>query len=346
MGVYDEGWDVLREQRRQGAVAQGLIPADAGMVHMASTLDWAGLNNERRRYEAKRMAVYAGMIEAMDFHIGRLIAYLEAQGVARNTVFIFTSDNGAEASGPDDPGRFPNSVMVANSGYHNDYERLGLRGSYNSIGPSFASAAASPLAFYKFYTGEGGMRVPLIIAGDGLSQAPATTHAFAWATDITPTILSMAGVARPGPRFGGRPVLPISGRDLSPLLNGSTDRVYDEDDVVGYELTGHAALFRGDYKLVRIEPPRGDGEWHLYNIVKDPGEVIDLKDEMPGLFHDLLTAYDDFAADNGVMPLPAGYSQMGQLMSNYLAERLRTGIIVLLLVVLILLPFYVAHRSR
>ena len=56
-----------------------------------------------QQYESKRMAVYAGMIEAMDDNIGRLMTYLQAQGALDNTIFVFTSDNGAEGSGPVDP---------------------------------------------------------------------------------------------------------------------------------------------------------------------------------------------------------------------------------------------------
>jgi arylsulfatase len=346
MGVYDQGWDALREQRRQKAVELGLVPADTSMARMASTGDWDSLSAERKRYEAKRMAVYAGMIEAMDFHIGRLIEYLKAQGVYENTVFVFTSDNGAEASGADDPEAFASRRMAASLGYHTDYERLGLKGSYNTISPSFASAAASPLAYYKFYTGEGGLRVPLIIAGDPLFNANTLTHAFAWATDITPTLLSIAGVAKPGPRHGGRPVLPMSGRDLSPLLRGEADRVYGEEDTVGYELTGHAAFFQGDYKLVRNGPPLGNGEWYLYNILLDPGEVIDLKQTEPARFQHMLSGYEQFTRDNRVMPLPENYSQTGQLMSNFLAQRFGTGIVVLLLTLMVLVPFLVAYRLK
>lgn len=346
MGVYDEGWHVLRERRQERAAQLGLVPENTQMVRMASTGDWDSLSAERQRFEAKRMAVYAGMIEAMDFHIGRLIDYLRTQGVYENTVFVFTSDNGAEASGPDDPSSFPGSRVPRSLGYHTDYERLGLKGSYNTISPSFASAAASPLAYYKFYTGEGGLRVPLIISGEPLEIRSRLTHAFTWATDITPTILSLAGVAKPGPRYGGRPVLPMSGRDLSPILSGSKERVYGEDDGVGYELTGHAAFFQGDYKLVRNGLPQGDGDWHLYNIMTDPGEVIDLKETEPARFQRMLSGYERFAGENGVMPLPAGYSQAGQLMSNYLSERLRVGVVVSLLTVLVLLPFLVAYRFK
>ena len=346
MGVYDAGWDVLREQRLHRAVELGLVPADTAMTRMSTTGDWDALNAERKRYEAKRMAVYGAMIEAMDFHIGRLVEYLKSTGQYENTIFVFTSDNGSEGSGPADPMAFPANLGPGRLGYHNDYERLGLKGSYNTISPSFASATASPLSFYKFYTGEGGMRVPLIIAGERLPRKQVLSTALAWATDITPTILALTGVDAPGARYAGRPVLPMIGRDLSPLLDGSADRVYGEEDVVGYELTGHAALFQGDYKLVVNQPPLGDGQWRLYNIASDPGEVVDLAAEQPVLFQRMLARYQRYVRDNGMLPLPAGYTQMRQLVANTLQQQYREGVLLFLLTLLLLTPFYVAYRMR
>jgi arylsulfatase len=346
MGVYDSGWNKLRESRRERAVQLGIVPMDAGMISMDSTGDWNTLSDERRRYEAKRMAVYAGMIEAMDHHIGRLVQYLKAQGQYDNTIFIFTSDNGSEASGPDDPTHFINSRGPASLGYHVDYERLGEKGSFNSISPSFASASASPLSFYKFYTGEGGMRVPLIITGGPVSQPAGLTDAFAWATDITPTILSLTGVSQPGARYAGRPILPMKGRDLSPLLAGTSDRVRTEEESVGYELAGHAALFQGDYKIVLNQAPAGDGQWHLYNIVSDPGESIDLSAQQPARFQQMLSRYVQFERDNRVLPLPRGYTQMGQIVANTLQMKLGSNFIVGLLTILCLLPFLVAYRMK
>lgn len=346
MGVYDAGWDVLREQRLQRAVELGLVPADTAMTRVSTTGDWDALDDDRKRYEAKRMAVYGAMIEAMDFHIGRLVEYLKSTGQYDNTIFVFTSDNGSEASGPADPEAFPARLGPAGQGYHTDYERLGLQGSYNSISPGFASASASPLSFYKFYTGEGGMRVPLIIAGEGLPRKQVSTPAFAWATDIAPTILALAGVEAPGARYAGRPVLPMSGRDLSPLLSGNADRVYGEEDAVGYELTGHAVLFQGDYKLVVNQPPLGDGQWRLYNIARDPGEVVDLASGRPVIFQRMLARYQRYARDNGVLPLPAGYTQLRQLVTNALHQQYREVILLFLLTLLVLMPFYVAYRMK
>ena len=343
MGVYDTGWDDLREQRLERAAALGIVPADTPMVRMETTDDWDALSEEDRRYQAKRMAVYAGMIEAMDFHIGRLIDHLKQTGQYENTIFIVTSDNGSEASGPADPRGFPQRLGPANLGYNLDYETLGLKGSFSTIGPSFASASASPLAYYKFYAGEGGMRVPLIISGEPLGPQLRMTRAFAWATDITPTILSLTGVSQPAERYAGRPVQPITGRDLTPVLSGASDRAYGPDDWVGYELTDHGVLFQGDYKLVVNQPPVGDGQWRLFNIVTDPGETVDLAASEPQRFQRMLANYEQYRRDNKVVPVPEGYSQMQQIVLNALLQS-RENIIAFLLTLLSLVPFYVAYK--
>ena len=350
MGVYDSGWDSLREQRKQRAEALGIVPKNTPMVRMKTTDEWDALSEDDKRYQAKRMAVYAGMIEAMDFHIGRLVEFLKARGQYDNTIFIFTSDNGSEASGPDKPRTFPKRLAPENLGYNLDYDNLGLKGSFSSIGPSFASASASPLAYYKFYAGEGGMRVPLIIAGTPVASqlAPAQsllTRAFAWATDISPTILSLTGVSQPEDRFAGRPIQRITGRDLTPLLSGSAEQIYGPNDAVGYELTGHGVLFQGDYKLVVNQPPRGDGQWRLFNIVTDPGETDDLSASDALRFQRMLSAYEQYLRDNKVVPVPEGYTQIKQVFFNILLLY-RDATLVFLLTMLLLLPFYVAYRIK
>ena len=345
MGVYDSGWDSLRETRAQRAASMGIVPPNAAMQRMKDTETWDDLSEERRRFESKRMAVYAAMIEAMDAEIGRLFSFLKQRDEYDNTIIIFTSDNGSEANGPRDGTSFSASFGPSRMGYNLDYETLGLRGSFGSIGPNFASASVSPLSFYKFYTGEGGMRVPLIIAGQNEWQKGSLNRSFTWATDITPTILSLSDVEQPSGRYAGRPIEPITGKDLSPLLVGQAERVRSEQETVGYELTGHAALFQGDYKIVSNQAPLGDGEWRLFNIVSDPGEVNDLKSSMPQRFETMLAAYDQFKVHNRVAPVPKGYTQIKQLVSNAL-QKSANNFIVFILTLLILIPFYVAWRMR
>lgn len=308
-GRYDQGWTALREARRDRAVALGLIPPGVGMQTMASTADWNALDEHEKRYEARRMEVYAGMAETMDQQIGRFIAHLKATGEYDNTVFVFLSDNGSE---PTDPYTIPAVRLWLEMNYTRQLERLGSKGAFTSIGPSWASAAASPLGGYKFFAGEGGLRTPLIVAGVPGIQANQISRAFTHVTDIVPTLLEVAGVPAHKGEYQGRAVEPLIGSSLVPVLQGSAERVHPEDQAIGYELSGSAALFKGDYKLVKSLKPVGNEQWHLYNIVTDPGEVIDLQQLMPERFQRMQADYAEYARVNGVLPMPVGYDYMHQ----------------------------------
>jgi arylsulfatase/uncharacterized sulfatase len=346
MGVYDDGWTVLRAERLARAIELGIVPADAAMVTMASTADWDALNADEQAYEAKRMAVYAAMVEAMDHHIGRLVKHLKAIGEYDNTVFIFSSDNGAEAMGEPVQNSWSNSRGLATQGYSVDYETLGLKGSFNAINPGFSSAAASPLAYYKFYLGEGGMRVPMIIAGAGIETKNQLSNAFTFVTDITPTILALTDVEPAPARYGGRLVEPIIGQSLMPLLAGTAEAVYGENDAVGHELVGHGALFMGDYKIVFNQDIWGDNQWRLFNIVADPGETNDLSGENSAQLQLMLGRYQQYLADNNVLPMPAGYSFVTQIMYNALHNVFRDNILIGILLFFLFLPFVLVYRSK
>lgn len=305
-GVYAEGWDALRAARFEAVMERGLLPPGTKMGPMPEGLeDWESFTPEEQRYLAKSMAVNAGMLEAMDFHIGRLIDHLKETGDYENTIFVVMSDNGPEPNEPTE--HFGFKEWLWSAGYSRDYETLGEKGSYAFIGSEFASAAAAPGAFFKLYAGEGGLRVPLIIAGEGVGQGRA--DAFSFVTDLTPTLLDLAGVT-PAAEVDGVPVQEFAGRSLAPILKGEAQNVRGPDEAVGIELGGNAALFRGDYKLTRNMPPLGDRVWRLYNIKADPGETKDLAAQEPELFADMMREYEAYAARVGVLEVPEGYEQM------------------------------------
>jgi arylsulfatase/uncharacterized sulfatase len=310
LGRYDEGWTALRERRLASAKALGLVPSGTETATVPSTADWDALTDEERKYKSKEMAVYAGMIDVMDHHIGRLVTYLKDTGQYDNTVFIFTSDNGPEGSEALTGLRGVYlRLWFATHDYNIDYETLGTRGSFVDIGPSFGNAAASPLAYYKFFAHEGGMRVPMIIAGSVVASAGSISNAFTYVTDLAPTILEIANVKPPAGSYAGREVYSIGGKSLVPLLTGNAERAHAPDEAIGYELGGNVALFKGDHKIVKDRGPVGDDEWHLFNFLADPGETRDLKEEMPELFAEMMEDYRIYARDQHVLPVPDGYDQ-------------------------------------
>ncbi|MEM6319302.1 MAG: arylsulfatase [Bacteroidota bacterium] len=309
-GVYEDGWDKLRQRRFEKAKALGIVNEAATLGAMLPALNsWDSQTAEEKKLKSKAMAVNAAMIEAMDFHIGRYMNYLEQKGLMDNTVFVITSDNGPEGS---DPSLVPGmGLWLKWAGYHREYENLGQRGSWNFIGPEFASAAAGPSAFFKFYAGEGGLRVPLIISGANLPHQQ-KKRAFSFVTDVTPTILDMAG--------DSTNTTPFTGRSLFPLIQNQVERVYHENDVVGIEAAGHAALFKDDMKIVRNGVPYGDGQWRMYNIQADPGETKNLSEAHPEQFQEMLTHYDTYTKDFRVLAMPLDYSLMKEVQRKFLVQ--------------------------
>lgn len=318
-GLYRDGWTRLREARARRAAALGVVPAGAAMVTMPTTRDWAALDADERRAAVRVMQVYAAMATAMDREVGRLVAHLKQTGDYANTVFIFTSDNGAE---PTDPyNRWLNRFSLRQR-YDLSTVNIGRRNSFSAIGPSWASAATAPLSGYKFSATEGGLRVPLIISwpGHGDVRAGALADALTHVTDIVPTIAELTGVPLHGGSWQGRGVEPVTGRSLAPLLRGEATSVRGEDEALGYELSGNAALFRGDLKLVRNLPPTGDGRWRMFDIRRDPGETRDLATAMPDRFSAMLADYRTYARANGVLDMPTGYTADKQI-NRYAMRR-------------------------
>jgi arylsulfatase/uncharacterized sulfatase len=307
---YREGWSALREERAARARAGGLVPESAALAPLPPAAPaWDTLAPEARALWSARMAANAGMMTAMDHELGRFLSALERRGLAADTVFVVVSDNGPEPSRADDDWRM--RLWLAMQGYRLDAEDIGGPGSYAFIGPGWAAAAASPLDRYKFTASEGGVRVPLIIAGTG---GPRVTDAFAVATDIAPTLLELAGRRNAPSAFDGR--------SLVPLLTGDADAVYAPDEAVGLEVAGNAALYRGPWKLVRNLPPWGEGSWQLFNLAEDPGETRDLAAERPALREALAADYGRYAARVGVQPMPGGYRSTEQLDCNATARML------------------------
>lgn len=327
-GRFDGGWEATRRARLERARALGLLPPDAAARPLpADARAWDALTPKERAIYARSMEVYSGMIEAMDANIGRLMAHLEARGELDDTLFVVTSDNGPE---PSDPVHAPGmNLWMLRNGYHWRLRGLGEEGSLAFIGKEWASALSAPGNRYKFYASEGGVRVPLVISGPGVNPGVRVASP-AFVTDIVPTLVDYAGAGdQPG-------AAAMDGASLRPVLTGAADRTHAEDKPVGLEVSGNAALFRGDFKITRDMPPVGDGQWRLYNLARDPGETTDLATAEPALFRQMLADYAAYEKRVGVQPLPEGYTTQKQLMNNAMAKQrgqlILSGVVLLAIV--------------
>ena len=151
------------------------------------------------------------------------------------------------------------------------------------------------------------MRVPLIVAGPGIA-AGRRHDAFAFISDITPTLLEYTGTpAAPTPSPA------ISGKSLLPVLAGRAEHTHAAHEPIGMEAAGSSALYKGAMKLVRDRLPFGDERWHLYDLANDPGETNDLAAAQPDVLNAMLKDYADYATRVGVLEVPPGYTTTGEV---------------------------------
>lgn len=321
----------MREERLQKAIELGLVPDSTTLApDPESHRAWNDLNAGEKAYWARVMQVNAGMMEAADFHIGRLLEHIDGKGELDNTLVIVTSDNGAEFNviGPKPgPLGWAERLWMLSEGWDTTLENLGLPGSMGAIGAEWASVSSAPFRHYKFSSGDGGLRVPLVISGPGIENS-GIREGRAHVADLAPTILDAAGVAyAPGELYG---------RSLWPILAGKAEVVYGEGDAFGFEVSGNAAMFRGDWKIARVTPPLGDGEWRLYDLSADPGESTDLAAANPDLLEDMLNEYRSYSESVGVFEPGPEYSATNQILSNSMRNFLLLNWYIILAAVLIL----------
>ena len=297
-GDYDAGYEALKAARGEGARKMGLVPKDAVMPPRHPMLPaWDSLSAEEKALSARGMEVYAGMVTNMDYHVGRVLDFLKDIGEYDNTVIFFLSDNGPNPwSGEDYPG---NAGSAWYAQFDNSVDNLGHPMSHYAYGMGWGSASSGPLDLFKMTVGEGGIRVPLLIAGPNVKGGTKST-AFGYVWDIMPTILDMTGIQHPA-ETGNKKVLPMRGRSMAPVLSGASKEVYSSDDFVGGEMQNGKWMRQGDYKAVSVAAPYGDGVWRLYDMSSDPGETKDLSNSKPEMLQRLKAAWQAYADDVGVI---------------------------------------------
>ena len=247
------------------------------------------------------MEVYAGMVDRMDWNIGRVIDYLAETGELDNTVVIFLSDNGAEGIVEAMPLHGAQIAAQIEKYCDNSLDNLGRASSFIWYGPRWAQAATAPSRLHKAFTSEGGIRVVGFMTWPGFARQGEIGTAFTTVMDIAPTVLELAGVAHPGTVYQGRAVEPVRGRSLVEYLSGCAEAVHNTTTGTGWELFGRRAVRQGDWKALHLPAPYGPDDWQLYDLSTDPGEIHDLAASRPEKLAELLALWDRYVEEYGVI---------------------------------------------
>ena len=305
-GRYSLGWDSLRVERFERQKVLGIIPADLHLSERdkaAPSWELAG----DKKWQERRMEVYAAQIEAMDRNIGHLIKLLEAEKVLDNTLIIFLSDNGACAE-------------ELGAGWLNFLTRLagrtttregdsiifcnvpaimpGPETTFQSVGLPWANAQNTPLRLFKIRAHEGGISTPMIISWpERISENGKIIGEPGMLMDIMATCIDAAGASYPT-EFKGNEIIPHEGYSLIPVI---TEGKPNPREIMFWEHLNNRALRKGEWKLVSQAP---NDEWELYNLENDRTESVNLAEKYPEIVKDLSNLWHDWATKTNALPKP------------------------------------------
>ncbi|MFC1601092.1 sulfatase [Candidatus Sumerlaeota bacterium] len=211
----------------------------------------------------------AAMIEVLDSNIGRLMQALKDNGMDKNTVVIFTSDNGGNMYDTVDA-TTPTNNFPLRSGKGNNYE--------------------------------GGVRVPMIVRCPGTTKPGSASPVVTSSVDHYPAILEMTGQpARPDNHKDGVSYVPaLKGQsfDRGPTLCDMPHPIWATLNIP------NTFVREGDWKMYRFwhdNPTDQSHRYELYNVRKDISEKTNLATDNPDRVKKMSAVLDKFYKDTGVL---------------------------------------------
>ncbi len=231
----------------------------------------AGLQDEfipeqpRKTRSVQSHAIYAAMVDAMDQAIGKVLASLEENGIADNTLVIFTSDNGGLSTSEGSP------------------------------------TSNLPFRAGKGWLYEGGIREPLLVRWPGVSKPGSVSQWTVISTDFFPSILEAAGLPlMPEQHKDGRSF--AAALKDSTATNPERPVFWHYPHWGNQGGTPGSAVRLGDWKWIEWY---GGSEPALFNLTKDPGEQHNLAKEEHAKAEEMHKLLKDFLTETKAqLPVP------------------------------------------
>lgn len=340
--TYTIGWDTIRAQRIERMKKLGVIdnnvilsgrsdipipkiairngvPGDG--IHNPA---WNILDADRQTDLARRMAVYAAMLDNLDQNVGRVIRYLKETNQFDNTLIMLMSDNGACAEW--DPFGFEYPTYDARiGGVTNNFpnkihkgeflEKMGgPDGPLFSFGSAWANVGNTPFTLYKQYVHEGGISSPLVVSWPAkITESQLFTKNYAHFVDVMATCVEVSGATYPS-IYKGNQITKMEGISIFKTIKGKVDK----ERILCFEHSGHPAIRKGDWKLVSrknamLQNGISDKPiYELYNIRKDRSETNNLATEYPEKVIELKALMLKEFERTDVLPRPKSIGDKGE----------------------------------
>lgn len=289
-GKYRKGWDVVRSERYKRLVDLGIIKPEWKLSPRDSLIpEWDQMRATEQEAWDLKMAVFAAMVERVDYSVGLILAKLKELGVDQNTYVFFLSDNGAshEYAFPfwKQTTEVSNYVKPLTADNHESFVTY----EYN-----WANVSNTPFRHSKHWEHEGGISTPFIAYAPGKILPNTFFETPAHVIDLQPTFFDLAGVKYPA-SLNGNPLIAQDGISFKAALE---NKAWKGHDVLYWEHEGNRAVRQGDWKIVSYYPLN---KWELYNVKEDRTELHNKADALPEKVKELDALYKAWAQQSGVV---------------------------------------------
>ncbi|MFD6092869.1 arylsulfatase [Oerskovia sp. NPDC060338] len=335
-GVFDDGWDALRERTFARQKELGVVPGDAELTPRHEEIpSWEDMPADLKPVLARQMEVYAGFLEHTDHHVGRVIDAISDLGVLGDTlVYYIIGDNGASAEGTvngafNEMANFNGMAGIETPEFLlSKLDELGSPSSYNHYAVGWAHAMDTPFQWTKQVASHwGGTRNGTIVHWpNGIAEKGGLRSQFAHCIDVAPTILEAAGLPEPT-MVNGVLQSPMEGTSMLYSFAGAD--VPERHDLQYFEMFGNRGVYyKGWSAVTKHRTPWilvggttvafDDDVWELYDGSADYSQARDLAAEHPEKLHELQRLWLIEAVKHDVLPLD---DRGGERLSSDLAGR-------------------------
>lgn len=232
---------------------------------------------------------YGDLVHQTDYTIGEILKALKRNNLDKNTIVIFTSDNGSPARAGDPHVHGP------------DFQIPG------SVITKYGHNPNAPLRGMKTDIHEGGHRVPFIVKWPGKFPANKVSNETICAIDIMATLASVVNYELPQNTAG-------DSYNLLPLWKGKKVGIGAQKEAIReatihHSVNGSFAIRQGKWKMI---PQKGNGGWthaqsvkkeadgpdgQLFNMESDPTESNNLWEKHPEVVEELQTLLENYKTE-------------------------------------------------
>lgn len=243
-------------------------------AYIPSPMPHVPINASKDFRGKSKQGLYGDVIQEIDYSVGRIMKTLKDEGLDKNTLVIFTSDNGPWLN-------FGNNAGSAG----------GFR---EGKGTSF----------------EGGQRVPCIMRWTGTIQPGLVCNQLSSTIDILPTIASLTGTSLSANKIDGVDLSPLINGDMTASPRKNFLYYYRKNSLEAVRIDNWKLVFEHPARSYLNQAPGKDGfpgnapenvamPMALYDLRRDPGEAYDVKEFYPQILQELMKLADDARNDLG-----------------------------------------------